>query len=446
MIHTSESHRKTIALLGVTKNTDNYGVRVLLSSCVDALAKAHPDADFIVLDYGYQPDSWIEQTSVGPKSIVLAPLRFSWRLYLPNNILRLLLVALISRWLPSGLRDRIRNNNPSLRRIVELDSCYAISGGDSFSDIYGLRRFAYVTLPQLLVLALDSPLVLLPQTHGPFSSWLARWAARLTYRRACTVMTRDAEGIDAVREVVGSAMFPVRLVPDLGLGMSPGELNASVVDQIRALRPESGLVGLNVSSLLYMGGYTGRNMFNLREPFPELVDALVECLVRRLDASVLLIPHVCGPEHSQEDETRLCKRLQKKYEAIYPGKVHYIDSYFDHRQMKALIGECAMFLGARMHACIAAASQAVPAVCLAYSKKFKGVMEPLGEGACVVDLRTATLAEVLQSTEKTYSQRVVLRSDLRNRAQGIRSRIAAEFAGNGRSESEQHADAGAVCA
>jgi polysaccharide pyruvyl transferase WcaK-like protein len=76
------------------------------------------------------------------------------------------------------LRKRVIARNPWLRDLADADIALAVSGGDSFSDIYGLSRFIYMSLPQLLVLALGRPLVLLPQTIGPMRSWLARRIAR----------------------------------------------------------------------------------------------------------------------------------------------------------------------------------------------------------------------------------------------------------------------------
>ena len=45
---------------------------------------------------------------------------------------------------------------------------------------------------------------------------------------------------------------------------------------------------------------------------------------------------------------------------------------------KAVIGQCDFFIGSRMHACIAALSQGVPCVGVAYSMKFAGVFDTVG--------------------------------------------------------------------
>jgi hypothetical protein len=55
-----------------------------------------------------------------------------------------------------------------------------------------------------------------------------------------------------------------------------------------------------------------------------------------------------------------------------------------------------MFIGSRMHACIAALSQGVPTVGLAYSDKFRGVFESLGLERLVADLRALEAGEVVE--------------------------------------------------
>jgi hypothetical protein len=44
-----------------------------------------------------------------------------------------------------------------------------IGAGDSFTDIYGPKRFAYLWLTKAMAIARRRPLVLSPQTIGPFS-------------------------------------------------------------------------------------------------------------------------------------------------------------------------------------------------------------------------------------------------------------------------------------
>lgn len=403
--------REKVALLGLTRNTDNFGVRVLLSATVDIVSAAHPDAEIILIDYGHRAEAHCEQTRQGPREVRLVNLRFSWRLFLPNNAFRLLALALVLRFLPSQWRETIVRRHQYLREFAECRSVYAIAGGDSFSDLYGFERLLYVSIPQLIALLLGCRLILLPQTFGPFRSPFARMIARWIIRRASRIYSRDAAGVETIRSLLSSGTPAVMVVPDVGFSMPAAPISVEVLDALTRAKRGRPLVGLNVSRLLYEGGYNRANMFGLRESFADLSYRIAAHVVSTLDASVLLIPHVCGSKESDEDETYLCVAMQRDL-ASRGVEVSYIAHPLDHREIKSVIGACDLFVGSRMHACIAAVSQGVPAVCLAYSGKFAGVMHPLGASATVIDLKHASSEDVLGTIGACLSARHVLREEL----------------------------------
>jgi polysaccharide pyruvyl transferase WcaK-like protein len=416
--------RRRVALLGVNHQVYNYGVRVLLSSAVEALSAAEPDAELLLLDYAGEPEQWAEKAGNAECKMRLVNLRFSWRLYLPNNVFLLVVLALLSHAVPiKNWRVRFLSWNPWLREILQTAVNYSIAGGDSFSDIYGMMRFLYVALPQILVLLLGRDLVLLPQTYGPYNGWVARFLARWIMRRARTIVSRDTQGVETVRQVAGADGPNVQVVPDLGFCMTAEAVEARISQRIEELRSGGPIVGINVSSLLYMGGYTGDNMFKLRDPFPALVAALVDHTVRDLGAGVLLVPHVCGGPLSQEDETRLCDRLQAEFSRRHGERVRYLGDHLSHRQTKAVIGQCDLFIGARMHACIAALSQGIPAVGLAYSRKFRGVFASIGMEELVADLRVWETGRVIEILDKAYERRGDLQSILGRKMPAVRAQV-----------------------
>ncbi len=430
----NNARRPVVCLLGVNPQTPNFGVRVLLSGAVECLLHQHRDLEIRVLDYARDPAAWIEATSSGMTTLRLVNLRFSWRLYLRNNIFRLLVLVALARLVPfPGLRCRLLARNPWLKAVLESEACLSLAGGDSFSDIYGLRRMLYTALPQILVLWLGKPLILLPQTYGPFKRRLSRWLARHILRRARCVCSRDTEGVSTVRRLTGPSYLPVEVLPDLGFTMTPEPLDPAILSSLRALQHPRPLLGLNISKLLYMGGYTGRNMFGLREDYPRLTHALITFAINDLHASVLLIPHVGGELANEENETTLCRQLQAEFERTDPGRVLFVDRDFTHRQIKSLIGACDLFVGSRMHACIGAASQCVPTVALAYSDKFAGVMEVVGAAVRVVDLRVADGAEVCAAVRDAMTHRAARQAALGQRlpslVNSIRSLLASGLVG-----------------
>ena len=76
-----------------------------------------------------------------------------------------------------------------------------------------------------------------------------------------------------------------------------------------------------------------------------------------------------------------------------------------------------------MHACIAAVSQSVPTVCIAYSDKFIGVMESIGVEDIVVDARAMDKDEILRAIGGALDQHEEVRRLLQTKMPEVRSSI-----------------------
>ena len=178
---------KRVLILGAPFGTGNLGVDALAGGALAVILRRFPGAEVSMLDYGHAPV--VTPAHVGGREVAipLIDLRFSWKPWLRNNIIRLLLVACLTRLLGRRVHGWAMRRNPWLSRIAQADAAAAISGGDSFSDIYGMGRLWYVALPQLLALAVGIPLVVMPQTIGRS---VARWPAG--WRPSCCAMPAAA--------------------------------------------------------------------------------------------------------------------------------------------------------------------------------------------------------------------------------------------------------------
>ena len=67
------------------------------------------------------------------------------------------------------------------------------------------------------------------------------------------------------------------------------------------------------------------------------------------------MPHVSG-----EQEREACCVADAESGARHPGRVFMLSAPLDERETKWVIGRKDFFVGARMHACIAALSQGCP--------------------------------------------------------------------------------------
>lgn len=418
-----------IALLGASFDTGNMGVSALAAGCMTCILESFPEAEISLLDYGKEEER-IPFTYRGGRHIAIRRInmRFSKQFYLPNNIAVLILLALIAKLIPfQKLRKGLIERNGSLREISECNFIGSISGGDSFSDIYGMARMLYSSLPQILVVLLGKKLILLPQTIGPFESRIARAIARFILRRAQIIYSRDHRGLNDARTLIGRPVpkGEIRFCYDVAFGIDPVRPPQFQFPSVwKQLRDSSPMVGLNVSGLLFMGGYNGKNMFSLGVDYKTLLGHTIDFLIGK-GARVLLIPHVFGT-HCESDALAI--------EAIYPAlesrfgySIGVVRGNYDYAQIKSIIGQCDFFIGARMHACIAAVSQTIPTVPIAYSDKFIGVMETLGIAECVIDPRTMNEEQMLHIVGRAFEQRMKIRDVLETRMPQVKQAVMRLF-------------------
>jgi polysaccharide pyruvyl transferase WcaK-like protein len=393
---------RKVAILGAGFTTNNMGVWALASGAISVVSKNFPEANVFMLDYYSHPEKYSIQSSHGSKTIQLVNIRFSKKIWLPNNIIRLIISALIIRVITNTkLKKMIVSNNNCFQDITSTNLFFAVSGGDSFSDIYGIGRFFYVCLPQLLVLLLRKPLILLPQTIGPFEGFIGKIISTYIIKNSNTVYSRELNEIKTLKNINRNASFCY----DLGFILKPDLTSTKIIKIINQLPKKESIVGINVSGLLHIGGYTKDNMFGLGVDYNTLIKSIIELLIDKHKANILLIPHVTGGRKNLESDTQACKMIYHDLKPKFFPFLHFFNYNLNHQETKSIIGQCDFFIGSRMHACIAALSQSIPAIGLAYSKKFIGVYESIGMEKLVQDLRNCDNESIIKNIEKEYKNR-----------------------------------------
>jgi colanic acid/amylovoran biosynthesis protein len=369
----------TIGLLWHSVNSDNLGIGALTAghlAIIDAVAR---DLGIAVR---YKVIGWRDPAPayIARPDVSVVPMR-------SRDVLR-----------PGGLYAALR------RCDVVLD----ISAGDSFADIYGARRFALNAMSKAVVLLARRPLVLSPQTVGPFERRWARALAKRLLRGARKVVTRDS--------------LSVAFLQPFGLGDRLVEASDVAFrlpyDEPPPRRDGIVRVGLNVSGLLFNGGYTGRNMFALACDYPALARALVGHFAGLPGCNVHLIGHVNSHHNTIEDDYRVAERLA----AEFPGTV-LAPRFADPSAAKSHIAGMDFFCGSRMHACIAAFSSGVPMVPIAYSRKFAGLFGSLGY-TIITDCRTENETQVLAAVVEAFRNRGELKTQLESGLERANARLA----------------------
>ena len=280
-----------------------------------------------------------------------------------------------------------------------------IGQGDSFADIYGKRRFDWIYSQYRLGMQYRKPYCILPQTIGPFRDPKIREQARKGMEYASCVMVRDRQSRDFVRE------------------MLPGKEVAEIID-VAFFMPYTRKefdrnfvhVGLNVSALLWHGGYTGDNQFGLKADYPSLVRSVMDHFLKQEDVKVHLIPHVVGGERHIENDYAVSYDLFEEY-----GHPNLILSplFLDPIAAKNYIAGMDFFMGARMHSTIAAFSSGVPVFPMAYSRKFNGLFADTLQYPHMADMKVQGNADIMAIVKDCYGKRAELKKVVGDRMNGV---------------------------
>ena len=399
-----------LCLFGASDDTGNLGVSALLRGVLAGVAARAPDAEVVVFDHSDGDGEACVR--LGERMVrhrrVGAPC--TRRVHRPGSFARLAADAVAGTSLHPGSQD-----------LRTADAVLVLAGGDSFADLYGRRRLRTVTAPMRLALRLGKPLVLLPQTYGPYEAPKAERQAGALVRRATMSWARDRDGHEALVHLAGDDHDPARhrLGIDVAFGLPPAI--AEVVEDRygEVLDGDGELVAINVSGLLAneVLGDAGR---------AAAYRATVLGLGRHVLASdrtarVVLVPHVVG--RAPEADATACRALAA---ALGPRAISapVID---DPGIVKGLIARASWFCGARMHATIAALSSGVPAAAVAYSDKFAGTFGMVGRSADVVDARDGEPDALVRTLAGSYERRHDDRPALLGAAAHARVRARLQF-------------------
>ncbi|MDU8913701.1 polysaccharide pyruvyl transferase family protein [Aestuariicoccus sp. MJ-SS9] len=405
-----------ITLLNAAPDTGNQGVSALCHSVVAGLSQRGAKA-LAVADHGRgaRRAAWDHAT------VDLVGLTHHRRFWRGDSL----------RTAHALLRFGLGASAPA-RTIGASRAVLDISGGDSFTDLYGPKRFRAMILTKRMALDAGVPLVLLPQKLGPFRSAQCQAEAVEILRRSAAVWVRDAESFEFLQNALGPGFDPARhrLGVDVAVAL-PERAPASLDRETRSwLAVDRGfpLAGLNVSGLLCNDALAARQAFGLAEGHTDQAHALARALLQSDPAlRMLLVPHVHRPEGDPESDLAAAKALKARLRDLGPERVRVLDGRPDAMELKWVLARLDWFAGARMHATIGAFSSGVPTLGLGYSDKAYGVFAECGIGDEVADLRRLDARAIAGRAVASYSARDRLRADLAARTAGLRARASREM-------------------
>ena len=412
-----------VCLLGAALDGGDLGVKAQTVALIGLVRKYSPGARITLLIEHPSPEPQVARVGAEEVKVDVVNGRVEWKRPVWDHLLFIPLLALYHR---VRRLFKLRAANPSRSRWIETLQQATwlgeLQGGDGFTDERGLRDFVAGCLPTLAALAAGRPPYLLPQAYGPHGTAAGLFLARFIARRCRGLYARDLASVQVGITLAGRFPAPpVEFCPDLAFALPVGTPPGDVVEP--PLPAGVPVIGLNVNGRLYNDGFAKTPSVNHKLDYtgftPELARALLE---GEPAAHLLLVPHTVAPAGHLENDREACEHVLAALPDALKPRVHLMRALGDPCEVKAVIGRCNFFVGARLHACIATLSQGIPCVAIADSWRFEGVFASAGMQGSVVDARYDEAATALRFVLQQARERAVQRERLADSLKAIRER------------------------
>jgi len=302
--------------------------------------------------------------------------------------------------------SKFRETLRSWRIFKNVDVVFDIGQGDSFSDIYGRKRFEMIDKIHKTARFFHKPYILLPQTIGPFSNHNIQKLANKTISKAKLVMSRDKTSFDYVNKQVKFQKSVYEYI-DIAFFLPFKKKN---------FNPNYIHVGLNISALLWHGGYSKDNQFDLKSDYNIIIRQVLDYFLSIPNVTLHLVPHVVNHSRNIENDYAVSFDLQKE---INNERVVLSPLFLSPIDAKDYISGLDFFVGSRMHSTIAAFSSGVPVVPISYSRKFNGLfIDTLGY-EYLADMKQDSSERVLNMIKSVFEHRLQVKDIIKDRLDGI---------------------------
>ncbi len=283
-----------------------------------------------------------------------------------------LLFGLFLNKLSTSLVKRLLDHRDS--HVLQKADLVVDISGDTLSDHYGKKNSFEELLHFLPSICYKRKIVILPQSIGPYIYQRNRIFAKYIFNRCKLVIPREPI-TNIILKGLGIKTISNVIINDVGFWLKPA--NKDRLKEIigsEKINTHLPIVGISVSQS-FVRFRSDSNCNVEKNYFNSMLDAIDFC-VNKLNANILLIPHVTGPDTERHDDRIACRNLYKLSE--HKAHISLLKGHYKADELKGLISQCRIFIGARMHANIAALSSCVPTLAISYSHKTEGIMKLLG--------------------------------------------------------------------
>ncbi|MEM0488459.1 MAG: polysaccharide pyruvyl transferase family protein [Candidatus Bathyarchaeia archaeon] len=295
--------------------------------------------------------------------------------------------------------------------------------GDTYGDNIPFKNFVKHSLDLISASLLKKPIISLANSPGPFTGRIKKFIARATLNKFALITTREAVSSELLRNLNVSAPIITTACPAFLLEPA-GDSRVKEIMKLENInehvRPMIGftLAGYNLYSAPTWG--TPKTLEDLKLYIPT-----VKFLLDKIGAQVLLIPHVyrtnpwTGHPIQGPDYVILQALKNEISKESTAERLVLVQGIYSPHEIKGLIGRLDLYISGRLHAGVAALSQHVPTVLLAYGHKHVGFAKMLGQERYVWQPSMGQEG-LLTIVKQIWEDREKVRTELHQRVQLIK--------------------------
>jgi len=242
--------------------------------------------------------------------------------------------------------------------------------------------------------SLNKPVVMFPNSVGPFRTFIGRFLSRLALNSCDYILIRDPVSYEIVDKVgINTAKvltYDTAILFDLPTKGSLTNIHRPVV----GVSP--GIYGQSLSKAETQR-YIAAHARALDKAF------------EKHGFSIVFLPHyISGFSH---DDLDVSKSIIKQMKNRRHAQIIETDNVTSFCQ---LLNQMDMVISSKMHPAILAAIGFVPVLCISYDHKQTAFFQRLDMSECVVNIRDVSYERLLSKIDETWSKRLSLEKSLRS--------------------------------
>jgi len=261
-------------------------------------------------------------------------------------------------------------------------------------SIYTIRHFSNL---------LEIPLIRWTQSYGPFSSFLTKVIVRKDLKYQKNIFTRGEGSFNNIKSVLTNKN--VYSFPDIAITLNKRD------DYYTKHLKGKKYITLSPSSVIY-----SKDKEKHIEHFRDIIT-----YVKKLNYEIVIVPHNLM---SINPSLKTCdlKVSERILESLNLDNIHLLSEDIDVYNLKGVISNAILHIGARYHSIIASLSSNVPTIAFSWHEKYKDIMRMYGMEEYVYDGKS-NISDLFKFVDDLEENRIKVVSTLRENQKKLEKEI-----------------------